>query len=130
MKTVNEIMELVEHHRTAGGSVEHHATKEALRTAIEELHKENALLKTSLNKANAQAEHFEREWYLCMDKNETLRLDAERFRFANESEHDFAICYWDDLMGESGEWMCNGYKGNSIDLLDSEIAKTRQQNST
>lgn len=59
-------------------------------------------------------------------ENEALRVDAERFRFANDSDEDFAICYWDDKMGSGGEWMCNGYKGNAIDLLDSAIKKATQ----
>ena len=37
MKTVEEIMGLVESHRTSGGSAEHHATKEALKAEIEKL---------------------------------------------------------------------------------------------
>lgn len=34
-----------------------------------------------LSKANAQAEHFEREWYLRGDEIERLRADAERYRW-------------------------------------------------
>ena len=37
--TTDEIMELVETHRVSGGSAEHHATKEAIKSAIEELRK-------------------------------------------------------------------------------------------
>lgn len=90
---------------------------------LRRLHAENEALRVSLKKANAQAEHFEREWYLRGDENESLRADAERFRFANDSEEDFAICYWDERMGNGGEWMCNGSKGNAIDLLDAAIVK-------
>lgn len=100
------------------------------RTAAElrRLHAENELLRGSLKKANDQAEHFEREWYLRGDEIEDLKKDAERFRFANDSEEDFAICYWDESMGNGGEWMCNGYKGDSIDLLDAAIAKATGEN--
>jgi len=90
---------------------------------LRRLHAENEALRVSLNKANDQAEHFEREWYLRGDELEALRADAERYRFANDSEEDFAICYWDETMGNGGEWMCNGSKGNAIDLLDAAIAK-------
>lgn len=58
----------------------------------------------------------------------SLQQDANRFRFANDSEEDFAICYWDELMGNGGEWMCNGRKGNSIDLLDAAIAALAKAN--
>lgn len=92
---------------------------------LRRLHAENEALRASIKRANEQAEHFEREWYLCCDKNEDLQKDAERFRFANDSEEDFAICYWDETMGNGGEWMCNGSKGYSIDLLDVEIAKAK-----
>lgn len=37
MKTVNEIIELVEHYRTSGGSAEHCARYDHMRNAIEEL---------------------------------------------------------------------------------------------
>jgi hypothetical protein len=84
-------------------------------------------LRDLLGKANAQSEHFEREWYLRGDENEALRADAERYRFVNDSEEDFAICYWDETMGNGGEWMCNGSKGNAIDLLDAAIAKAEGQ---
>lgn len=90
---------------------------------LRRLHTENEALRSSPKKANDQAEHFEREWYLRGDENEALKRDAERYRFANDSEEDFAICYWDESMGYGGEWMCNGSKGNSIDLLDAAIAK-------
>ena len=42
---------------------------------------ENARLTGALKTANAQAEHFEREWYLRGDENERLREDAERYRW-------------------------------------------------
>ncbi len=54
-----------------------------------------------------------------------LAVDAARFRFANDSEEDFAICYWDETMGYSGEWMCNGSKGHSVEVLDRAIETAR-----
>ena len=51
--------------------------------------------------------------------------DAERFRFANESEEDFAICYWDENMGNGGEWMCYSDKGDAIEVLDAAIDAAR-----
>lgn len=94
---------------------------------LRRLHAENEALRASLKGANSQAEHFEREWYLRGDENEALLADAKRYRFANDAEEDFAICYWDETMGNGGEWMCNGSKGNSIDLLDAAIAKAEGQ---
>lgn len=38
-------------------------------------------LRAALTKANAQAERFEREWYLRGDEIEQLRADAERYRW-------------------------------------------------
>ena len=37
-------------------------------------------LKAALGKANSQAEHFEREWYLRGDEIEALTKDAARYR--------------------------------------------------
>lgn len=59
-----------------------------------------------------------------------LKRDAERFRFANDSEEDFAICYWDTTMGNGGEWMCFGSKGDSIDLLDKAIKDQENTNAS
>ena len=38
-------------------------------------------LREALTAANAQAERFEREWYLRGDEVERLRLDATRYRW-------------------------------------------------
>lgn len=46
---------------------------------------ENDALRESVKKANAQAEHFEREWYLRGDEVEALREDAERWRYARDN---------------------------------------------
>ncbi len=45
---------------------------------------ENERLTECLKKANAQAEHFEREWYLRGDEVERLRKDAERKPIDND----------------------------------------------
>jgi ferritin-like metal-binding protein YciE len=52
-----------------------------LRERITELERERDVLRAGLKKANDQTEHFEREWYLRGDELETLRADAERYRW-------------------------------------------------
>jgi hypothetical protein len=47
---------------------------------LRRLHAENEALRVSLKKANEQAEHFEREWYLRGDENEALRGFAQEVR--------------------------------------------------
>ena len=47
---------------------------------IEALEAENERLTDCLAKANAQAEHFEREWYLRADRIEALEAENERLR--------------------------------------------------
>lgn len=46
--------------------------------------------------------------------------DAARWRYANTSE-DFAICYWDDSVGDSGDWVPHGIKGDAISVLDAAM---------
>lgn len=60
--------------------------------AIDTLRAEKDRLTTCLEKANASAEHFEREWYLRGDELDTLRAqlaeaqrDAERWRFFRQA---------------------------------------------
>lgn len=48
-----------------------------LKFALDEIER----LRAALTKANAQAERFEREWYLRGDEIEQLRADAERYRW-------------------------------------------------
>lgn len=46
-------------------------------------------LRAALAKANDQAEHFEREWYLRGDEIERLRADAERLDYiASNARYD------------------------------------------
>lgn len=52
---------------------------------------------------------------------ESYKRDAIRFRFANESEQDFGICYWHEDE-DGGDWWCYGPKGDAIALLDRAIA--------
>lgn len=47
------------------------------------LQAENAELRSSVKKANGQAEHFERLWYLRGDENEELREDRKAERVAS-----------------------------------------------
>ena len=60
-------------------------------------------LTQALKKANDQAEHFEREWYLRGDEIERLRADAERYRWLEEhctSENDNGdkcLVFWCDF---------------------------------
>ena len=60
-------------------------------------------LTQALKKANDQAEHFEREWYLRGDEIERLRVDAERYRWLEEhctSENDNGdkcLVFWCDF---------------------------------
>lgn len=56
-------------------------------------------LTNCLQKANAQTEHFERQWYLVGDErdrlraeNEALRADAERYRWLCENRCDVTMC--------------------------------------
>lgn len=51
-------------------------------------------LRGALAKANAQAEHFEREWYLRGDEVERLRRDATRYRWLRG----------DSCMAHSARW--------------------------
>lgn len=60
------------------------------------------------------------------DEVKSLRKDAERFRFADQSPSDFAICYWHEEPGESGDWWCQGPRGDSITLLDKAIAESKR----
>lgn len=69
---------------------------------------------SELRRLHSRVQELERE-------SDGLRRDAERFRFADESDNDFAICYWDEQQGNGGEWMCNGSKGYSLDVLDAAI---------
>lgn len=45
---------------------------------LRRLHAENLQLRESLKKANSQAEHFEREWYLRGDRIEVLERELNR----------------------------------------------------
>ena len=57
-------------------------------------------LKACLKAANAQAEHFEREWYLCCDEVELLALATQEKRewvgLTDEEFHDLQIEHLDD----------------------------------
>ena len=53
----------------------------ALADRIERLLAEVERLREALTAANAQAERFEREWYLRGDEVERLRRDATRYRW-------------------------------------------------
>ena len=96
--------------------------KEAERAAME-LERNNAQrqhsMQCAINKTDSQ-----RILELATQLAEAQR-DAERFRFANESEEDFAICYWDENMGNGGEWMCYSDKGDAIEVLDAAIDAAR-----
>ena len=48
-------------------------------------------LTQALKKANDQAEHFEREWYLRGDEIERLRVDAERYRWLRNEGNPYAL---------------------------------------
>ena len=48
-------------------------------------------LTQALKKANDQAEHFEREWYLRGDEIERLRADAERYRWLRNEGNPYAL---------------------------------------
>jgi len=62
----------------AGTDLTPHAPAQS---ALDELRREVERLTSALTKANSQAEHFEREWYLRGDEVEALRADAERYRW-------------------------------------------------
>lgn len=86
---------------------------------VERLHKFDAA-RLEIESLHARVQELEREAH-------SLRKDAERFRFANESEEDFAICYWDENMGNGGEWMCYSDKGDAIEVLDAAIRASGAQ---
>lgn len=48
-------------------------------------------LTQALKKANDQAEHFEREWYLRGDEIERLLVDAERYRWLRNEGNPYAL---------------------------------------
>ena len=54
---------------------------------IERLLAEVERLREALTAANAQAERFEREWYLRGDEVERLRRDAARYRLLRRGQH-------------------------------------------
>ena len=59
-------------------------------------------LTQALKKANDQAEHFEREWYLRGDEIERLRVDAERYRWLRKNTIVLGIFHYqiDDELEE------------------------------
>lgn len=60
------------------------AANALLTSELEDLRKEVERLTACLKTANAQAEHFEREWYLRGDEVERLREDAERLDWLSD----------------------------------------------
>ena len=68
--------------------------------AIARLRAEGERLTAVVKAANAQAEHFERQWYLRGDEVEALRADAERWEHARS-----IACFTEDRdMGPGGWW--------------------------
>lgn len=77
-------------------------------------------LENALRKANEQAEHFEREWYLRGDVIESLEKDAARYRWLRE---DCGVVEYKEAFGSIGAGMlpCG-------DELDSAIDAAMQAN--
>lgn len=61
----------------------------AWRACAELLQSRLESLESALRKANEQAEHFEREWYLRGDLIESLEKDAARYRWMRQLDNAF-----------------------------------------
>lgn len=94
---------------------------------LRRLHHENTALQQGYDAARLEIESLHARVQELEREAHSLRKDAERFRFANESEEDFAICYWDENMGNGGEWMCYSDKGDAIEVLDAAIRASGAQ---
>lgn len=97
---------------------------------LRRLHAENTTLQQGYDAARLEIEALHARVQELEREAHSLRKDAERFRFANESEEDFAICYWDENMGNGGEWMCYSDKGDAIEVLDAAIRASGAQGDT
>ena len=90
---------------------------------IAELEKECDRLETYWNKCLADCKNIA-ELELALEearsKAAELERDAIRFRFANDSQEEFAICYWHEDE-DGGDWWCDGPRGCAIELLDAAI---------
>ena len=75
MKTAIELADVIDNSEETTGFERRCAAM--LRTLSQEIER----LTGCLEKANIQAEKFEREWYLRGDEIETLKADAERYRW-------------------------------------------------
>lgn len=74
-----------------------------------------------LQKANEQAEHFEREWYLRGDEVERLRKDAERYRLlraGNDYQYDGPMVVLYEKSSDIGE---RPYWSLAAEALDETI---------
>ena len=86
----------------------------AAKTTIDKLRAEKDRLTTCLEKANASAEHFEREWYLRGDELDTLRAQlAEAQRYAERYRS----------LRRGQKWSVIDWKGDALraDDLDASI---------
>lgn len=96
-----------------------------LSAQVEALEAENSRLTTCLTKANEQAEHFEREWYLRGDKIEALEADAARYQWLRSNWFTMGASYPDGTIKfttGSSRWS----KATEADLdaaIDAAIAK-------
>lgn len=64
--------------------------------ALESLRAEVERLTTCLAKANEQAEHFEREWYLLGDEAERLRKDSAKAQVCMDLHEALGVRWGDD----------------------------------
>ena len=69
---------------------------------------------------DARIAELTREMEEARSKAAELERDAIRFRFANDSQEEFAICYWHEDE-DGGDWWCYGPRGCAIELLDAAI---------
>lgn len=77
-------------------------TLDAAAAELRRLHAEIERLTLALKKANEQAEHFEREWYLCGDKLENLTSVREKRQPLSDEQIDAALQAWfGNVLGNS-----------------------------
>ena len=95
------------------------AAMAAVLAHIEEQAAEIERLTECLKKANAQTEHFEREWYLRGDEIERLR---DTLKFYAEGDHfSFDRDAWDTVSDEPQNFWCD--EAGTATVEDGTIAK-------
>ena len=90
-----------------------HTTDNPTAALIQSLHARVQELETCLKKANAQAEHFEREWYLRGDELEASQ--AQREPLSAEAISEIAECFGaTDPTDSFWVEVCRAFEGASV----------------